>query len=50
MRQEPETGERTLLAKEHLLRRYDEHVGHGHEAGLVIIGLRGADDDIRNAR
>ena len=36
---EPETSGRILLAREHLLRRYDECHGAGHDAGLVVIDL-----------
>ena len=48
--QEPETARKILDAEEHLLKRYDECHGPGHEAGLVIIGLRNASEDLRNTR
>ena len=38
--QEAETSEKILLAKEHLLRRYDWWDGDGHQAGLVTVALR----------
>ena len=37
--QEPLVAEKVLLAKEHLLDRYDDCHGAGHEARLVVIGL-----------
>ena len=48
--QEPETARKIFDAEEHLLKRYDECHGPGHEAGLVIIGLRNAPEDLRNTR
>ena len=38
----PRVAERVLDAREHLLARYDECHGADHEAGLVVIGLRGS--------
>jgi hypothetical protein len=38
---EPRAAERILSAKDHLLARYDDCHGPGHEAGLVVIALRG---------
>ena len=38
---EPEVSRRILLARERLLSRLDECDGPGHEAGLVVIKLRG---------
>ena len=37
--QTPFAGEKVMLSKEHLLARYDEWEGPGHEGGLVIIRL-----------
>ena len=37
---EPEVAAKVLQARDHLLSRYDEYDGPGHEAGLVVIGLR----------
>ena len=37
---EPEVARHILAARDHLLRRLDECDGPGHEAGLVVIGLR----------
>ena len=37
----PRVAERVLDAREHLLARYDECHGAGHDAGLVVIGLEG---------
>ena len=37
--QAPFAAERVLLSEEHLLKRYDEWDGGGHEGGLVIIRL-----------
>jgi hypothetical protein len=36
----PEAAAKVMLAREHLLARYDDCHGPGHEAGLVIIQLR----------
>ena len=36
----PAASEMVLKSEEHLLKRYNEWDGPGHEAGLVIIGLR----------
>ena len=44
--QEQEIASKILIAEEHLLKRYNECHGPGHEAGLVIIGLRNATEDI----
>ena len=41
----PTVAERVLDAREHLLARYDECHGADHEAGLVVIGLRGSRAD-----
>ena len=41
--QEPEVAEKVLLAKDHLLVRYNGCHGPGHQAGLVVIGLRNKD-------
>ena len=38
---EPRAAEQVLGAKDHLLARYDDCHGPGHEAGLVVIVLRG---------
>ena len=40
---EPEASRRILQTREHLLARLDECDGEGHEAGLVVIRLRGRD-------
>ena len=44
--QEQETATKILIAREHLLKRYDECHGPGHEAGLVIIGLGNASEEL----
>ncbi len=44
----PRVAERVLDAREHLLARYDECHGADHEAGLVVIGLRGSGSDTRS--
>ncbi len=44
----PRVAERVLDAREHLLARYDECHGADHEAGLVVIGLRGSRSDTRS--
>ena len=36
----PEIAAKVMRAREHLLARYDDCHGPGHEAGLVVIGLR----------
>ena len=38
--QEAETSQKILLAKDHLLRRYDEWDGGGHQTALVTVALR----------
>ena len=38
--QNPDTSEKIILAKDHLLDRYDAFEGSGHRAGLAVIGLR----------
>jgi len=38
--QEAETSEKILLARDHLLRRYDWWEGDGHQAGLATVALR----------
>ena len=38
--QEAETGEKILRAKDHLVRRYDEWDGGGHQTALVTVALR----------
>ena len=38
--QEAETSRKILLAKDHLLRRYDEWDGDGHQTALVTVALR----------
>ena len=38
--QEAETGEKILRAKDHLIKRYDEWDGVGHQAALVTVALR----------
>ena len=43
----PEAAEKISLAQGHLIQRYDECHGSGHEGGLVIIDLRRNDDDSR---
>lgn len=48
-RQSPEVAEQILQSQEHLLERYDKCHGSGHKAGLVVIGLRGDDEKVRNA-
>ena len=40
MEQAPRVSEKVMLSKEHLLKRYNEWDGPGHEGGLVIIRLR----------
>ena len=45
----PEASQKILLSKEHLLSRYDECHGAGHEAGLVLIRLDGSKNDLRDA-
>ena len=37
---EPDVAAKVLQARDHLLSRYDEYDGPGHEAGLLVIGLR----------
>ena len=44
----PRVAERVLDVREHLLDRYDECHGADHEAGLVVIGLRGSRSDTRS--
>ena len=44
----PRVAERVLDARDHLLARYDECHGADHEAGLVVIGLRGSRSDTRS--
>lgn len=39
--QEPRAAEKIMLAREHLLNRYDEFHGPDHEAGLIVINLAG---------
>ena len=41
----PEAAEKILLAGSHLVQRYDECHGSGHDGGLVIIDLHRNDDD-----
>ena len=41
--QAPRASEQVIQSKEHLLERYDEWDGPGHEAGLLLIRLRGQD-------
>jgi len=36
----PEAAAKVMDAREHLLARYDDSQGPGHEAGLVVIQLR----------
>ena len=43
LRQDPRVGEKILSAKDHMIARYDEQYGPGHDAGLVLIAL-GNDD------
>jgi hypothetical protein len=38
----PEAAERVMDSREHLLARYDDCHGPGHEAGLVVIQLHEA--------
>ena len=45
---EPAAATKVLEAKDHLLARYDDCHGDGHEAGLVVIGLD-PQDGLRNA-
>ena len=40
---EPDVAAKVLQARDHLLARYDEYDGAGHEAGLLVIGLRPRD-------
>ena len=55
MERAPQAGERVLLSKEHLLKRYDESEGSGHQAGLVIMKLhkgerKDGSDEVRDPR
>jgi len=36
----PRAAAKVMAAREHLLARYDDCHGFGHEAGLVVIQLR----------
>ncbi len=40
LEQEPLVSEKIMLAKEHLIYRYNKWDGSGHQAGLVVIELR----------
>ena len=44
---EPRVSEKILLAREHLLYRYNKWDGPGHESGLVVIKLRNRDVALR---
>jgi hypothetical protein len=43
LRRDPRVGEKILSARDHMIARYDEQYGPGHDAGLVLIAL-GNDD------
>ena len=46
----PEAAEKITLARSHLIQRYDECHGSGHQGGMVIIDLQREDDDTRASR
>ena len=46
----PVAADKVLLARDHLLRRYDECHGPNHEAGLVVIALGETGNELRNTR
>ena len=45
----PVVAGRILEAEEHLLKRYDECHGPNHQAGLVVIRLGRADEDVQDS-
>ena len=47
--QAPVVAGRILEAEEHLLKRYDECHGPNHQAGLVVIRLGRADEDVQDS-
>jgi hypothetical protein len=44
------TSEKILQARDQLVERYDECHGSGHDAGLVIVALRGNQDELPDSR
>ena len=44
------TTEKILQARDHLVERYDECHGSDHDAGLVIVALRGNEDELPDSR
>ena len=46
----PRASEKILLARDHLLERYDDWEGPGHDAGLVVVALQRSEGDPRDAR